>query len=252
MTTRIYYPTISFDIPLSDNILLEGNSAHHLISVLRRKVGDAVILFDGQNQEYHTLIEKLEKKRLWLTLQEKIMINRESPLSIHLIQAISKGDRMDWVVQKATELGISRITPILTQHGAVKLEADRMAKKVDHWQSIAISACEQSERNVVPVIEPICRFSDVLMLNAETQNAHTLSWILHCRNIDENQFQELSNTITHAKILIGPEGGFSESEVSEACKAGYIIRALGPRILRTETAAIAAISVLQTHFGDWS
>lgn len=262
MTTRIYYPLaeaqeISHEFQKQSNLLLEGNSAHHLITVLRRKVGDPVILFDGNNTEYHTIIEKMDKKRIWLTLTKKITINRESPLSIHLMQGISKGDRMDWVVQKSVELGVASITPILTQHAAVKLDPERMLKKVEHWQNIAISACEQCGRNIIPIINPIIHFSDVFSDNRH--QLHTLDqsirWILHpavslsgspSKNSPPHQ-----SVITHAELLIGPEGGFSAEEVSQAQLNNYQPITLGPRILRTETAAVAAISALQTYFEHW-
>lgn len=257
MSTRIYYPHISFDAPLSEAITLVDNPAHHLIHVLRKKISDSVILFDGKNNEYHTAIKDISKKRITLILENKLHINRESPLIIHLIQAISKGDRMDWVVQKAIELGVSSITPITTQHGAVKLDKDRMKKKIDHWQNIAISACEQSGRNVVPVINEMIRFDDFLDKdrNDSTEVSERIKWILHT-NMGVSEHKSATSThqkvrISHASILIGPEGGFSENEVSHATQSNYQPITLGPRIFRTETAALATISVLQTQFGDW-
>lgn len=243
MTTRIYYPEIIHD----ENILLEGSGAHHLITVLRKKIGEEIILFDGDNAEYHTVINQIDKKRLWLTLKCKKNINRESPLSIHLIQAISKGDRMDWVVQKAVELGVARITPVITQHGAVKLDAERMAKKVEHWQNIAVSACEQCGRNYVPKIEAIVTFSDLFQ---EKMLESSEKWILHPEQGKIPLSPPLKKGGNAITLLIGPEGGFSSEEVQKACSAGYQAMSLGPRILRTETAAITAIAILQAYQGD--
>lgn len=253
--TRIYTPHIS----LSDNneILLEGNGAHHLLNVLRVREGDEVILFDGLSGEYHSRIASKEKKRLTLSLLEHKTIQRESPLSLHLMQSISKGDRMDFVVQKAVELGVTRITPIITQHGAVKLDADRMLKKVDHWRQIAISACEQCGRNTIPQIDPITTWSNMLEQLRDDEKTSVseefiVRWILHPNADSMHQISKIAQKIVlAAKIFIGPEGGFSENEVATARAAGYTAITVGPRILRTETAALAAITLLQTLFGDF-
>lgn len=252
---RIYTPHIN----ISDNneILLEGNGAHHLLNVLRCREGDEVILFDGISGEYHTKIARKEKKRLVLTLIEHKVIQRESPLSLHLMQSISKGDRMDFVVQKAVELGVTRITPLITQHGAVKLDADRMIKKVEHWRQIAMSACEQCGRNTIPQIDPITTWSDMLVQLREDDKPNVseefmLRWILHPDTDSMHQISKMAQKIVlAAKIFIGPEGGFSANEVAVARAAGYTAITVGPRILRTETAAIAAITLLQTLFGDF-
>lgn len=250
---RIYCP----DFSIAEFIFLEGNAAHHLITVLRCKAGDEITLFDGRNTEYQTVVDKIDKKKLWLTFINKKIVDRESPLSIRLIQGISKGDRMDWVVQKSVELGISRISPIFTQHGAVKLDTDRMLKKQAHWQNIAISACEQCGRNRIPMIDPIRHFSDVI---ESEQNIADIRWILHPENLTPDMppleyppFEEggAGGNFKSFQLLVGPEGGFSEQEVSQAHSSGYTAMRLGPRILRTETAAIAAICALQTQFGDW-
>lgn len=260
MTTRIYYP----ELPESPTLLVEGNSAHHLVTVLRRQLGDTVILFDGKNREYHTVIERLEKKRLWLSIKKRLEIDRESPLLVHLFQGISKGDRMDWVVQKAVELGVNEITPILTQHGVVKLDNERMLKKVDHWQNIAIGACEQCGRNMVPKINSIVSLTDVFL---QQNDFYAMRWILHPAETENSSSPLLEKTsslseaivgsgnaiptLNKIQLLIGPEGGFSKIEVAQALKTGYKAVTLGPRILRTETAAIAAIAALQAYFENW-
>lgn len=253
--TRIY--TSSIQVSDKKEILLEGNGAHHLLNVLRCREGDAVILFDGLAGEYHTTITSKEKKRLTLQLVEHKIIQRESPLSLHLMQSISKGDRMDFVVQKAVELGVTRITPLITQHGSVKLDADRMIKKVEHWRQIAISACEQCGRNTLPQIDPIISWSDMLVQLREEEKPPVseefiIRWILHPDTDSMHQISQIAQKIVlAAKIFIGPEGGFSDNEVTAARAAGYTAITVGPRILRTETAAIAAITLLQTLFGDF-
>lgn len=239
--TRIYYPITI----LSPTIILEGQSAHHVLTVLRRKLGDMLTLFDGKNKEYQTSIIRMDKKQLELAILQENTISRESPLKIHLIQGISKGERMDWVVQKATELGVSRISPIITQHGAVSLKGDRSHKKQEHWGNIIINACEQCGRNKLPELDPIQSFSD-LLLTPPVENI--TRWILHPN--DSFGSKNSQSHLTHIQLLIGPEGGFSTTEVLQAHQAGFCSLLLGPRILRTETAAIAAISALQAIYGD--
>lgn len=247
--TRIYFPDIhTQQLTSHQDILIEGKQAHYVLTVLRRKIGDNLFLFDGKNEEYQTVIKKIEKKSLWLSLIDKQTINRESPLNIHLIQGISKGERMDWVVQKATELGVSRITPVYTQHGAVSLNAERMLKKQEHWENIIISACEQCGRNVIPVCDSIQSFSEALNLPSVK---NCMRWILHPNEtIKQNVLNMKEKAITNIQLLIGPEGGFSESEIIQAQASGCVTMQLGPRVLRTETAAIAAIAALQAIWGD--
>lgn len=243
---RVYYPYLATH-STSNDLLLEGNKAHHIINVLRCKSGQHLILFDGQNTEYEVIIEKIEKKQLWLCVKKKTLITRESPLYIHLIQGISKGERMDLVVQKATELGVSRITPIYTQHGAVSLSTDRVQKKEEHWKNIMVSACEQCGRNTIPICDPIQSFTEALKQHT---NKYSARWILNPYEEGTRTFS--SHSVESAQLLIGPEGGFSSFEVSQAHEAGFTSLQLGPRILRTETAAIAAITTLQAAFGDFT
>ncbi len=219
------------------------------MNVLRCKVGQNLVLFDGQNQEYDALIEKIEKKNLWVKVTNKKVVQRESPLYIHLIQGISKGERMDLVIQKATELGVSRITPIYTQHGAVSLNLERMQKKEEHWKNIIINACEQCGRNIIPNCDPIQSFSEALEIPFDKMDAR---WILDPHESSLKYSPSSEKNIQSVQLLIGPEGGFSSSEVSQAHTAGFSSLLLGPRILRTETAAIAAITALQATFGDFN
>ncbi len=250
---RIYYPQLTSFKDTQVEFQLEGKAAHHILTVLRRKAGDTLILFDGQNNEYSTLITQIDKKRLWVRLIDSQTINRESALNIHLIQGISKGERMDWVVQKATELGVSCITPVHTQHGAVSLNNERTLKKQEHWENIIISACEQCGRNSLPLLNPIQSFSDMLSCTKKAENE--AYWILHPENENKSPLHPLykggrRGNFSAIHLLIGPEGGFSTSEVMQANKAGFEPIQFGPRILRTETAAIAVIAALQTLLGD--
>ena len=244
---RIYFPDLATH-SINNQVYLEGKKTHHILNVLRCKIGQTLVLFDGQNKEYDVILEKIEKKQICLTITKETIVQRESPLYIHLIQGISKGERMDLVVQKATELGVSRLTPVQTQHGAVSLSADRRQKKEEHWRNIIISACEQCGRNIIPACDSIQSFSEALEIPYEKGSAR---WILNPYEADTIS-NKVSFPLHYAQLLIGPEGGFSSFEVSQAHQAGFASLQLGPRILRTETAALAAISTLQATFGDFT
>lgn len=237
---RIYQ---SGPFELGQRYELSVEAGLHVGVVLRMQPGEFLTLFCGDNREYQALITQVNKKKVSVEIMSIEMVNRESPRAIHLAQAISKGDRMDWVVQKAVELGVSSITPLITSRCVVRLDEDRLAKKIQQWQAIAISACEQSGRNVLPTIhmalklEPYlqkCQSSYKLILQPNAPH--------HCR--------ELSFSEGDITLLIGPEGGLSEDEVICAEQYQFEALRLGPRILRTETAAITALSILQAMAGD--
>lgn len=237
---RIYQPG-SYSV--NDRVELSAQASQHVAIVLRMQVDDLLILFCGDNREFSAKIAEVSKKKVWVTILDEYRKNIESPRDIHLAQAISKGDRMDLVVQKATELGVTRITPLLTQHCAVKLDVARLEKKRVQWQDIAVAACEQSGRNQIPVIDAACRFEAYLqtvsvpirlMLDPQGRT----SW---------RDYHPMSGDIA---LLIGPEGGLSGDEIRYAHTRGFQSMRLGPRILRTETAAIAVLSVLQAVCGD--
>lgn len=172
-------------------------------------------------------------------------MNRESPLNIHLLQGVSRGERMDIVVQKTTELGVNRITPVLSEFSVVKLDKKRAAKKQNHWQKIAISACEQCGRNRVPVIDAPIQLRNWFGENLEASGLRTIL----APAADGTIYRHDENEIEHI-LLIGPEGGFSDDEYEQAKIAGFVAANFGPRILRTETAAIATIATLQARYGD--
>lgn len=227
---------------LQQEVLLSASASQHVAVVLRLQEGASLTLFGGEDIEYSATLIAVKKKQVTVRIDALCPISRESPLSIHLAQAISKGDRMEWVVQKAVELGVSQITPLMSARCVVKLDAERMAKKVQQWQAIAIAACEQSGRNTIPLIAqpmPFARF---------IQEDHSkLKLILHPEGGKNWRDYTISQDVT---VLIGPEGGFCEDEVQEAMRRDFQPLSLGPRILRTETAAICALSVLQALRGD--
>lgn len=227
---------------VSSPITLEGQVVRHMIQVLRMQVGDELELFDGQASFKARLLEA-NKKQARLELVEPLPLQPPSPLHTHLGQAISKGDRMDWVIQKATELGVQAITPLYTLQGDVRLKGEREAKKLHHWQQIALSACEQSGRTHLPQIhapQPLNQWIE--------QREEEAKFILHPGRGTASLQEQQVNSVA---LLIGPEGGFSEMEVGRAAEQGFLPLSLGPRVLRTETAPVVALSLFQHWWGDF-
>mgnify|MGYP001821389952 CR=1 FL=1 len=221
---------------------LEPRPSQHLARALRMREGDSVILFDGSGGEYPATISALSKKQVAVSTGAIQQREVESSLAVHLGIAVSRGERMDWVVQKATELGVSSISPLLTERTEVKLKGDRAEKKIAHWQQVAISACEQCGRNRIPKIgtqQPLQTWLD----SADAP----LKLVLHHR---ADTLPPGSVAAERAALLIGPEGGLSEGEIAAAEQRGFLSLSLGPRVLRTETAPIAALAILQARWGD--
>jgi 16S rRNA (uracil1498-N3)-methyltransferase len=220
---------------------LPETQAHYIGRVLRHAVGDAVQLFDGSGQEYLGELIEVGKKSVRVELREAIAGMSESPLRIHLGQGLSRGERMDWAIQKATELGVAEITPIVSARCEVRLKDERADKRMAHWRQVAISACEQCGRSVLPVIHA------PLELDAWLQQIEAdLKLVLH--PVAEPW---VSHTPPRSlAFLIGPEGGLSDAEVDQARGAGFESARLGPRVLRTETAPVVALSVAQQLWGD--
>ena len=224
---------------------LDAEQVRYIGKVLRLRVGDTLTVFNGQGGEFAATVVAIGKNSAVLLIGEQHEVETESPLKVHLVQGISRGDRMDLVVQKATELGVKRISPVLTEYGVVKLDAARAAKRRAHWQSVAESACEQSGRTRPPLVdEPMALNA---WFGARTKEADT---DLILRPGAATTLASLAAPVTKVCLLIGPEGGFSDSEYEDAEVAGFNAVSLGPRILRTETAAIAAIAVMQSRWGD--
>jgi len=231
------------DAPLSlGRHPLPEAQAHYIGRVLRLAAGDALQLFDGSGQEFVGELVEVGKKSVQVELREQFAGLAESPLRIHLGQGLSRGERMDWAIQKATELGVAEITPLLSERCEVRLKDERADKRLAHWRQIAVSACEQCGRSRVPLIHP------PLPLDAWLeQTAAELKLVLH---------PVAAPLASHARptslaFLIGPEGGLSEAEVQQAQRAGYHAARLGPRVLRTETAPVVALSVAQQLWGDF-
>lgn len=231
------------DAPLSlGQHELPEAQAHYIGRVLRHAAGDAVQLFDGSGQEYLGALIEVGKKAVRVELREQLAGQAESPLRIHLGQGLSRGERMDWAVQKATELGVGEITPIVSERCEVRLKDERADKRLAHWRQVAISACEQCGRSVLPVIH-----APVSLAEWQAHVQAELKLVLH---------PVAAPLESHARphslaFLIGPEGGLSEAEVEQAKAAGFHAARLGPRVLRTETAPVVALAVAQQLWGDF-
>jgi 16S rRNA (uracil1498-N3)-methyltransferase len=222
--------------------VLEPEPSRHLARVLRLGVGDRVTLFDGGGGEYPAEITAVDKKNVRVITGSHLHTECESPLDIHLGIAVSRGERMDWIVQKSTELGVSSLTPLSAEHTGVKLAGERADKKMRHWQQIAISACEQCGRNRPPTLHPLQALNLWLASTIAERK-----FVLHHR---AHAIDGTDDPPASIALLVGPEGGLSESEIEAAAQAGYTALCLGPRVLRTETAPLAAIAILQSHWGD--
>ena len=239
-------PRIYLDASLKEGaaLPLSAERLNYLKNVLRLRDGQAVRVFDGQNHEADATLS-LGKRDGSLDIGQVVSHSVESPLQTHLLQAMGKGEKMDWVIQKAVELGVTRFTPVTTERSVVELKGERADKRHARFIDIAIGACEQSGRNFLPRIDPIMSLDEAL---AQTDAA--LKWVLHPK--PGHVLAPFSTSPSSAAILIGPEGGLSDREVEAAMASGFVPLTLGPRVLRTETAPIVALSLLQMQWGDFS
>lgn len=239
--SRIYQPV---SLAMHQTLQLDEKASHHLARVLRFQKGDHLIVFNGEGGEYTAEIIGLSKKSVDVMLTGFIAREAESPINIHLAQGVARGEKMDFIIQKAVELGVSSVTPLVTERSNVRLDKEREEKRMQHWLGVAVSACEQSGRNRVPqVLSPMA-------LNAWLpQTKADLSFVLSPHVEAKLPDKKLPPNASIA-LLIGPEGGFSEAEVAMASQHGFIPLNLGPRILRTETATLAAVTAMQVCYGD--
>lgn len=241
---RFYCPP---PLPLNANYELPSAAAHHASRVLRLRAGDAVQIFDGLGNALDATINTISGKRVLLGNLQTFMGQHDSGLHIVLAQAMCTSDKMDWIVQKATELGAAEIVPVQTQRCVARLSGARADKRSEHWRQVTISACEQCGRNTLPQLHAPQELGD---------------WLNAMRKAPGGKYILLPGGASHlhsqprpqarATLLIGPEGGFSADEANVAQQAGFVPILLGPRVLRTETAAIAGIAAMQTLWGDFN
>ncbi len=236
-----FYQPFSF----TEVIFLNEKNRHHAINVMRCRIGDICYLFDGCGNEVKTRISQISKKEVCVEILEKIENSSESILKIRLFQALCKGEKMDWIIQKSVELGVTDITPIITERCDIKLSSDRLEKKIEHWRNIVISAAEQSGRAVLPALHSVISLKEAISLHSDTMR------FLLTPSAKMNISTVGAGHVSAVNIYIGPEGGFSDYEISFADKEGVYCVALGKRVLRTETAPLVAISVMQALWGDF-
>jgi len=241
---RFYCPP---PLPFSGNFDLPPDVAHHASRVLRLREGDAVQIFDGLGNERHGVIAELGGKRVVVGNLIAVDSDRESPLKVLLAQALASSEKMDWVIQKATELGVAEIQPVDTERSVAKLSAERVEKRLEHWQQVAISACEQCGRNTLPQIHaPL----DIMVWLQQMQKTSDAKFILLPQGAASLHAQ--AKPQGRVALLIGAEGGFTQAESDSALRCGFIPVRMGARVMRTETAAIAGLAALQTLWGDFS
>jgi 16S rRNA (uracil1498-N3)-methyltransferase len=248
---------VHIDAPLTPGSMVElpPDTASHIAKVLRARSGDALILFNGDGREFNGTIEAVRGSRVSASVGDGRPVDRESSLAVTLVQCVPRGDRMDFIVQKATELGVARIVPVLSQRSVVRLDKAQAASKAVHWRAVAVSACEQCGRNVLPSIEAA---QPLLNYLGESSSGPGPRLVFEPESAPQPHTapQDLGGAApaarVDAEIAIGPEGGFAADELEAFRVAGFSRVGLGPRILRTETAAISALVWLQVRFGDMS
>jgi len=237
-------PRFYLDAPLraGSSVLLPEESAHHAVHVLRVRTGDPVALFNGRGGEYPSRVASIERLKVLVDVLSHDPVERESPLRMKLVQGVSAGEKMDFTIRKAVELGATEIQPVLAAASVARPKGERAASRHAHWQRIAISACEQCGRNRIPLVLPLI---DVDQFREDGEGTKVL---LSPRS--ELRFSEIQ--FTHNIVLAaGPEAGFTAEEEAVFVRAGFVPAKLGPRVLRTETAALAALAALSALAGDF-
>lgn len=240
-------PRFYVDFALSPDSVVElpDNVVRHL-NVLRVKNTEEIVLFNGNGKAYPALPEVLEKRRASVRILREEVTDNESPLNITLVQAVSSAERMDFTLQKSVELGVAEIRPVISERCVVRLSGERAEKRVARWQEIVVSACEQSGRNIVPKVLPLTTYAQALQQLPQETTKLLMSL---------NRAQKLSDVQPQSSkvvFMVGPEGGWTEKEEQQAFDAGFQSVTLGKRVLRTETASLAAIAAMQTLWGDFA
>ena len=260
---RFYNPE---NLTIGATVILSDNAAAHATRVLRLEVSDEIVLFNGDGNDYTCAITSIKKNEVLAIVKLFVKITNESPLNITLLQGISSGDRMDYTIQKAVELGVTAIVPIVTTRSVVKLSNERAQKRLEHWQNVVHSACEQSGRAFVPKVLAPTQLSAWLQATMNSKSSHAGAGDAHfnaekptrilLNPIGALRLAELPKPagnieLRPVELLVGAEGGLSQSEIDMALSQGFQSVVLGARILRTETAALTAIAAMQTLWGDF-
>lgn len=241
--TRIYFPDA---IPDHGSCLLPAAKAHHVLHVLRLAPGATVELFDGHGTVYDAVIMEMTRSAVKVRVSGSRIEDRESPLQVKLAQAVSSGERMDYTIQKAVELGVTAVQPLLTERCVVRLSGERAAKRISHWQGVVAAACEQCGRNRVPEVRPLLTLHDWLVHQTGSNDLRLL-----LEPTARDTLRELPRPVEAVTVLAGPEGGLTMAEADDAGRTGFRPLRLGPRVLRTETAAVALLAAMQVLWGDF-
>ena len=248
---RFYCPPAFCTLSAGAELLLPENAARHASRALRLRVGAPLHLFNGLGGEYSAVIIAIERERVSVKILAWHDLEREAPINLTLVQALQSGDKMDMTVQKAVELGVTQIIPVRTARSVLRLDGERAERRVEHWRGVAIAACEQCGRNRLPSIQAIEHLSSYLGAAHPTQAAQALRLLLDPEA--QQDLQQLAAPLPGQPIelLIGAEGGLTPVEIEQAADAAYLGVRLGPRVLRTETAGLAALAAMQCLWGDF-
>jgi 16S rRNA (uracil1498-N3)-methyltransferase len=228
-----------------EDFALPPGVAHHAVRVLRLKEGDALLLFDGEGGEYPARLARVDGREVLADVGEHRSVERESPLSVTLVQGLAAAERMEFAIQKSVELGVAAIVPVTTARSVVRIPAERARRRVEHWQQIVVAACEQCGRDRLPAVHAPCDLSEWLRTPSTAASRLLLS------PDAPRSLGQLSRPEGTIELLIGPEGGLTADESAAAIATGFLAVRLGPRILRTETAAPAALAAMNALWGDW-
>jgi len=242
VTPRLFCPP---PLAAGAEITLPQSAAHHATRVLRLQRGDALRLFDGEGGEFAAVLSRVEARAVIARLGERELIERESPLAVTLVQGLAAAERMDYAIQKAVELGVTAIAPVVTARGLTRLDAARAQRRLEHWRAIAIASCEQCGRNRLPRLHPPCDLSRWL------REPSTASLRILLAPDGPSSLAQLARPEGTIELLVGPEGGLEPEEAEAAVAAGFHTVRLGPRTLRTETAGPAMLSAMNALWGDW-
>ena len=249
MSARLFCPT-----PLrgGEVIDLPSAAAHHASRVLRLHEGDTVTLFNGEGGEFEARLTRIESRLVSAAVGMHHAVERESPLKVTLLQGLAGAERMDYVIQKAVEMGVAGIAPVTTARSVTRLDPARASKRAEHWRSVIVASCEQCGRNRLPLLHPLCDFDAALQSPAPAEPGAASALLSLVLSPGEGSsltaFDRPSGAI---RLLIGPEGGLSPDELAAAQRAGFLIARLGPRVLRTETAGVAVLAAMNALWGDW-
>lgn len=240
--SRVFLPQ---PLAAGNEIALPDEAFRHLVQVLRLREGEHFIAFNGEGGEYRATLTQLAKRSASARIEALDAVDRESPRPLHLAQCVSKGDRMDYTLQKAVELGVTDLQPLLSSRSVVRMDGERWEKKLEHWRGVIVSACEQSGRTRLPQLHPVQALTAWLDAGGGAGERLTLD------PLASHGLREMPEPRGAVTLLVGPEGGLSPAELDAARRAGYVGVRLGPRVLRTETAGVAALAAIQALWGDW-